>query len=708
MNLKTKLTGILSPFIDKVAQDIEGIKSNLDISAKSINAVTYGIDNTGATDVSDKLNELFTKVYNEDYEEVIFPDGIYKISKMVNILCPDKPEKSLAVRSKNKYGAVITITNPEDGSSDYIGLRLTTKEVEDTSENLHAYNITIDGFAFKLDDAVASGSQIKFINNDIITNSVTFTGVALKNLKMKNHNDSLGQNIDFSAPVNDLLVENLDVTYGMNSFQLQYSDGLNNKARKIVSKNCTGHIAAYSFIDLDDILLHFDEDYDVSQAFTSFIYSNLINGLKLTGKWNLGNYLLDINVGATPTINNISLDISNLAEEAQPITERTAFIHLTSPHSAKVEVKLSDITFANFEEKFATLIEKGDKFTWLSCPDLAISYNNIETHNNLKVFENLGSVNEYSSKGFLNRKYEELAEHDAKSRIYLGYDRTIEEKNNTKVNVYSDKEGSAIFFGANGSPAKDNKDHDLSNYGAGVSGDIYLETNPKKTGHLGYVSTHSYTNFTPHLSGEELPISVVNHGDRTVTIGFSKFPVWTNGSFKGQPIGVGSEISVLAKTVLTVTEVDIDAKTLKASIPEHVREDIIKELSDFSAGVYFMPGRNLNTLANMGYETIPVIHSGPTENRPTEHVAVGQQYFDTTIGLQVVWDGTKWIANNVDIDTKLAEYVRKDSIVATDTTKAPAFVGQIGVSDAGTICIAESATGPESWRIVVLQPNDHL
>lgn len=51
--------------------------------------------------------------------------------------------------------------------------------------------------------------------------------------------------------------------------------------------------------------------------------------------------------------------------------------------------------------------------------------------------------------------------------------------------------------------------------------------------------------------------------------------------------------------------------------------------------------------------------------------------------------------------------INGDKIVATDITKAPDFAGQVAVSG-GLIYIAESTEGPGSWRIVVLQPNDHL
>jgi hypothetical protein len=46
-------------------------------------------------------------------------------------------------------------------------------------------------------------------------------------------------------------------------------------------------------------------------------------------------------------------------------------------------------------------------------------------------------------------------------------------------------------------------------------------------------------------------------------------------------------------------------------------------------------------------------------------------------------------------------------LVATDITKTPDFAGQIAVTD-GSIYIAESTEGVGSWRIVQLQPNDHL
>ena len=48
-----------------------------------------------------------------------------------------------------------------------------------------------------------------------------------------------------------------------------------------------------------------------------------------------------------------------------------------------------------------------------------------------------------------------------------------------------------------------------------------------------------------------------------------------------------------------------------------------------------------------------------------------------------------------------------NKLVATDITKTPDFIRQVAVSN-GQIYIAESTEGPGAWRIVQLQPNDHL
>ena len=181
----------------------------------------------------------------------------------------------------------------------------------------------------------------------------------------------------------------------------------------------------------------------------------------------------------------------------------------------------------------------------------------------LTLFKNLGSVDEYSSKGFLNRKYEVEAEDIAKTRIYLGYDRTIREEDISSKDELAQLEGSAIFFDSNGVPYKDAKGHNYSNYTAGVAGDVFLESKPNDSGHFGYVSTYKYTTRSEYLPAADKPISITNHGDRTATLAFNKFPVWTNGTLKDTPIIVGAMMNVLGKGGFKVIETNVEAKTLK-------------------------------------------------------------------------------------------------------------------------------------------------
>lgn len=709
-NLKDTLTRVLDPFIDKIAKEISTIKAGMD-TTKSIDVVSYGIDNTGATDVTEKLNELFLKVSKEKYQEVIFPDGTYKIENPVKIFCPEKMSRSLVIRSESTYGATIICDHTDASTGEPIGFVLTRNAPENQdSEVLNAYNITIDGFVFKVKDQDADGSNIKFIGTESTISTLLFTNVKLVNLRMTNTKDCAGNNIDLSAQCNNLTIDNVKTNYGMYAVYLEYSNGINNSISNIVSNNCTYCLSTYSYTDFENVTIHFDDTVDLNNGTMANFYANKISNFKLTGRWALNQNPLYISVGPRAEISNVELDIT-LDDNVDHVFSQekpSAFIYLTSPESAKIEVKISDLKFEKFQENFDHWIQKGAKFSWLNSPELSISPNGVTEYPALTLFNNLGSVDEYSSRGFLNRKYEIKAEDSAKTRIYLGYDRTIREENIASTDELADGEGSAIFFGANGVPYKDAKDYDYSNYTTGVAGDVYLESKPNNSGHFGYVSTYRYTTKTEYLPAADKPISVTNHGDRTMTFGFNKFPVWTNGTLKDTPITVGSIMNVLGKGAFKVIETNVEAKTMKCEIPEPYKADIITSLADLSMEIYFIPDKPVNTMGVMTYETIPIIHSGPTEKRPTENIAVGQQYFDTTLGLQIVWNGTKWIANNVDIDEKLKEYVRKDSITATDITTTPAFIGQVAVSG-DQIYIAKSLDrGGAGWNVIRTESIDTL
>ena len=709
-NLKDTLTRVLDPFIDKIAKEISTIKAGMD-TTKSIDVVSYGIDNTGATDVTEKLNELFLKVSKEKYQEVIFPDGTYKIENPVKIFCPEKMSRSLVVRSESTYGATIVCDHTDASQGEPIGFVLTRNVPENEDGTVvNAYNTTIDGFIFKVKDQDADGSNFKFIGSESTISSLLFTNVKLVNLRMTNTKDCTGYNIDLAAQCNNLTIDNVKTNYGMYSIYLEYSNGINNSISNIVSNNCTYCLSTYSYADFETVTIHFDDTVDLNNGTMANFYANKMSNFKLTGRWALNQNPLYISVGPRAEISNVELDITldDNVEHVFSQEKPSAFIYLTSPESAKIEVKISDLKFEKFQENFDHWIQKGAKFSWLNSPELSISPNGVTEYPALTLFNNLGSVDEYSSRGFLNRKYEIKAEDSAKTRIYLGYDRTIREENIASTDELADGEGSAIFFGANGVPYKDAKGHDYSNYTAGVAGDVFLESKPNNSGHFGYVSTYRYTTKTEYLPKDDKPTSVTNNGDRTLTFGFNKFPVWGNGTLKDTPITVGSVMNVLGKGAFKVTETNVEAKTMKCEIPETYDANVITSLDDLKMEIYFIPDKPVNTMGVMTYETIPIIHSGPTEKRPTENIAVGQQYFDTTLGLQIVWNGTKWIANNVDIDEKLKEYVRKDSITATDITTTPAFIGQVAVSG-DQIYIAKSLDhGGAGWNVIRTESIDTL
>ena len=709
-NLKDTLTRVLDPFIDRIAKEIATIKAGMD-TTKSINVVSYGIDNTGATDVTEKLNELFLKVSKEKYQEVIFPDGIYKIENPVKIYCPEKMSRSLVIRSESTYGATILCDHTDASQGEPIGFVMTRNIPENEDGTVvNAYNTTIDGFIFKVKDQDVDGSNFKFISSESTISSLLFTNVKLVNLRMTNTKDCTGYNIDLVAQCNNLTIDNVKANYGMYAIYLEYSYGINNSISNIVSNNCTYCLSTYSYADFETVTIHFDDTVDLNSGTMANFYANKISNFKLTGRWALNQNPLYINVGPRAEISNVELDITLDDNPDHVLVEEkpSAFIYLLSPESAKLEVKVSDLKFDKFQENLDNWIQKGVKFSWINSPELSISPNGVTEYPALTLFNNLGSVDEYSSRGFLNRKYEIKAEDSAKTRIYLGCDRTIHETNIASKDELADGEGSAIFFGANGVPYKDAKDYDYSNYTAGVAGDVYLESKPNNSGHFGYVSTYRYTTKTEYLPAADKPTSVTNHGDRTMTFGFDKFPVWTNGTLKDTPIIVGSGMNILGKGLFKVIETNVEAKTMKCEIPETYKADVITSLADLNMEIYFSPAKPINSMGVMTYETIPIIHSGPTEKRPSENIAIGQQYFDTTLGLQVVWNGTKWIANNVDIDAKLAEYVRKDSIVATDVTTTPAFLGQVAVSG-GQIYIAKSLdNGAAGWNVIRTEPIDTL
>lgn len=675
-------------------------------SKKSLNVVTEGVDNTGVTDVTAKLNEIFTKANTEKYDEVIFPDGIYKISDKVKILCPLNRDHYLTVKSETLYGAVINCDHDESNSNvSTIGFILSCVD-NGLSDYHNIYNMTIEGFTFKIAREDMSGSYVRFISDDSDLNA-NYYNFIIRNIKATNTKDGQGQIVDFGKPLHNSVIDNIEANYGQYAVYIEV-EGSNTKVSNIISNNCTYGICSYSYVDMSNVLIHYGDDIDLVNLSGVTFYANKINDLKLTGRWNLSTNLLDIFAIASTELNNITLDITH-SGETQYLPDGDypiPFIKIESNNEDKAEIKVNNLKFPNFVQNFTALTDRY-LFSWIDSPILSIAPNGVEESDRLKLFTNLGSTDEYGAKGYVNRRFEVRAEENAKTRVFVGRDRTIRDINNNtyRKNQLFQEEGSAIYFNAKGEPKVDVKDNDYSSYAAGISGDLYIESDPKATGHLGYVSTYKYTTDTEYV--HDKPTTVVNNGDRTLSIGFDVYPTWQNGSHAGKPVGVGAELGALGKGNFPIIEADPTAKTMKLRIPEVYKADVVNAPSDFNMEVYFIPGSNLNTMSNMTYETIPVIHSGPTEQRPTEHLVVGQQYFDTTLDMPVFWNGTKWVVNAADVGDKLKDYVRIDKLMAIDVTQAPAFAGQMIIAN-DTLYVAESTEGPGSWRIIPLQPNDHL
>ena len=671
---------------------------------RSLNVVTEGVDNTGATDVTAKLNEIFTKANAEGYTEVLFPDGTYKISDKVKIICPQDRSKELVVKSETLHGAVINCDHDESNSNvSTIGFILSCVD-NGLSDYHNIYNTTVEGFTFKVAREDISGSYVRFISDDSDLNA-NYYNFIIRNIKATNTKDSQGQIVDFGKPLHNSVIDNIEANYGQYAVYIEV-EGSNTKISNIISNNCNMGVSSYSYADIDNVTIHYADDFDLANVSSIMLYANKLSNLKLTGRWNLSTNLLDINAIASTELNNITLDITH-SGEAQYLPDGdypVPFIKLNSSNEDKAEIKVNNLKFPNFVQNFAALTDRY-LFSWIDSPILSIAPNGVEESDKLKLFTNLGSTDEYGAKGYLNRRFEVRAEENAKTRVFVGRDRTIREMKPNDKNQLFQEEGSAIYFNAKGSPLTDAKDNDYSHYSAGVSGDVYIESDPKVTGHLGYVSTYKYTTNTEYV--HDKPTTVVNNGDRTLSIGFDVYPTWQNGSHAGKPVGVGAELGALGKGNFPIIEADPTAKTMKLRIPEVYKADVVNAPGDFNMEIYFIPGSNLNTMSNMTYETIPVIHSGPTENRPTEHLVVGQQYFDTTLDMPVFWNGTKWVVNAADVGDRLKDYVRIDKLMATDVTQAPAFAGQMIINN-DTLYVAESTEGPGSWRIIQLQPNDHL
>ena len=111
-------------------------------------------------------------------------------------------------------------------------------------------------------------------------------------------------------------------------------------------------------------------------------------------------------------------------------------------------------------------------------------------------------------------------------------------------------------------------------------------------------------------------------------------------------------IEGLAKTTEVDTKLADYAK--KTELPSI--EGLAKTTEVVAKSVYDEKVQSLESEISTLKAKLAAVASGTTEQRPTENLVVGQQYFDTTLGVPVYWNGTEWHNPFANITTVEVEH----------------------------------------------------
>ena len=663
---KKAIEKTLKPFARKVGSDIKGIESKV-FAGKPINVVEFGIDNTGATDVTAKLNELFKKVHAEDYTEVIFPDGTYKISGPVNVTAPSDRKKYVYIHAQNRYKAKIemhgTREQSPEGYSIYTGFQLQPENFEATTTR--GYNVRFDGFVIEGHELPADETNLQpstsiyaitssqeshdnFNSSDYNLYNFTCTNMEFINTY---YTINLNYNI-FDADLKNIYIDGAEYPLDLSS---SYSN--NNSLDNITIKNCKNgtNVSVKCSVKNIDIIYDnesiFANNNMPSHSFTPYLMSNV----SIKGFYNLatGMSVLSINTQSS-TISDIRLDLKPISVDNvyQYESYVPSFIDFSHSSSESGLVNISDVTFEKFEENFASVFEKVPKFAFFNT-SIPLSLHNVSESEHLKFFQEKAINVTYEKAGSYNLNYNTKNE-SFKPRPYLGTDRNMNGTDQALASTF----GALYLASSEGTPSTGKNNEDYSENTAGVKGDIFTELEPEKYGHFAYVSTYeNTTNVTIYKRDCPITSLTYNSDDKTYTATFAELPKFKNGTMANKIVNVGSILENLESGSLEfeITAVNEDAKTLTLKPYEENKQgyafpyniDATGTTGDpvFTNGFKIKP-RKVNRMKNMTYVTVPIIHSGATENRPTEHLVVGQMYFDTTVGAPVFWNGTEWIQGN--------------------------------------------------------------
>ena len=99
---------------------------------------------------------------------------------------------------------------------------------------------------------------------------------------------------------------------------------------------------------------------------------------------------------------------------------------------------------------------------------------------------------------------------------------------------------------------------------------------------------------------------------------------------------------------------DVSGLATKAELPSI--EGLAKTAEVVAKSVYDTKVAELESTINDLKAKLAAVASGTTEQRPTENLVVGQQYFDTTLGVPVYWNGTEWHNPFANITTVEVEH----------------------------------------------------
>ena len=93
----------------------------------------------------------------------------------------------------------------------------------------------------------------------------------------------------------------------------------------------------------------------------------------------------------------------------------------------------------------------------------------------------------------------------------------------------------------------------------------------------------------------------------------------------------------------------------RAELNDYLRKDDVSDVS-VTKEAYDAKVQELESEISTLKAKLAAVASGTTEQRPTENLVVGQQYFDTTLGVPVYWNGTEWHNPFANITTVEVEH----------------------------------------------------